>query len=140
MKNINDDLAITTKKIFYIISKAREFESKTAASGLKGGSNPADDRERCVLEDTPGDAVEEELVAALDNLNEDEKNDLLALTWIGRGDFDVSEWQNAKMQVQNMRHSHVADYLYHTPMLSDFLEEALSKAGLDISEMEAEHL
>ena len=134
------ELAIDSEKAFYILMKAREFDEKTEASGLEDGSNPTDDRDVAILEDNPADdATEEELATALQSLNEDEQLDLVTLVWIGRGDFSIDEWGAAREQANAVRHKHVVRYLIETPMLSDFLEEGLALAGVDLGAFERTH-
>jgi hypothetical protein len=133
------ELSIDPEKAFYILMKAREFDGKSPASGLEEGSNPTDDKDVAVLEDTPDDATEEELRAALECLNEDEQTDLLALTWIGRGDFTIEEWDAAVEQARNLSDRHIPYYLIETPLFSDYLEEGLGLAGHDLDEFERKH-
>ena len=45
--------------------------------------------------------------------------------WIGRGDFDASEWDDALQQARDMWTSHTAEYLLARPLVADFLEEGL---------------
>ena len=49
-------------------------------------SNAADDGMRSVLEDHIADPVRSELKGFIDALTQDEQIDLVALTWLGRGD------------------------------------------------------
>ncbi len=137
--SIPDELMIDPEKAFYIVMKAREFDEKTERSGLEDGSNPTDDGEVAVLEDNPDDAVEDELSSALESLSEDEQNALITLTWIGRGDFTMSEWKKAYRKAQNMSNKHIPLYLMETPLFSDYLEEGLSLAGYDLDEYERQH-
>ena len=134
------ELCLSAEKAFFILMKAREFDGKTARSGLEDGSNPTDDKDVAVLEDNPDDAATEELTAAMDGLNEDEQLDLLALTWIGRGDFKIEEWPRARKEAAEMTDKHIPHYLFETPLLSDFLEEGLSLAGFDLDEFERRRL
>lgn len=133
------ELSIAPEKAFYILTKAREFEGKSPSSGLEEGSNPSDDKDVSVLEDNPDDAVEEELRSALDALNEDEQLDVMALTWIGRGDFSIEEWNAAREEAQNMTDKHITHYLMETPLFSDYLEEGLGLLGHDLDEYERKH-
>ena len=80
---------ISAEKAFFIIVKAREFDEQVAPSDPKSGSNPTDDRDVDVLEAKGDDPTLQELEGALAALNIDEQLDLLALTWLGRGDFPV---------------------------------------------------
>ncbi len=134
------ELSIDPEKVVFIAMKAREFEAKTEAAGLEEGSNPSDDREVAVLEDNPDDATGEELAAALENLNEDEQFDLLALTWIGRGEFDVGDWLKARRRARALTHKHIPRYLMETPLFSEYLEEGLSLMGRDLGQIERKRL
>ena len=133
-----DQLTISPERAFYIIVKAREFDGKVAPSDPGSGSNPADDRQVDVLEEEPDDPVEQELDAALGSLNVDEQLDLIALTWLGRGDF--SSFTEARKEADEMRDKHVALYLKGTPKLGDFLEEGLAQLGYSLEEYEKNRL
>lgn len=132
-------LSVDPEKAFYILMKAREFEEKTEASGLEEGSNPVDDKAVSVLEDNAEDATEEELVSALSSLNEDEQLDMVALTWIGRGDFSIDEWDAARAEARAVTDKHIDLYLSGMPLFSDYLEEGLQQAGYDLDEFERKH-
>lgn len=133
------DLSVDPEKAFYILMKAREFDEKTESSGLEEGSNPTDDKDVAVLEDNAEDATQEELMSALEALNEDEQLDLITLTWIGRGDFTVDEWNEARKQAQEITDRHIPLYLIETPLFSEYLEDGLSQAGFDLDEYERKH-
>jgi len=139
MANLHPELSIDLEKAFYILMKAREFDEKTESAGLESGSNPTDDKDVAVLEDNLDDATQEELMAALEGLNDDEKIELIALTWIGRGDFSVEEWASARKEAIDMSHKHIPLYLAQTPLFSDYLEEGLALAGHDLDEFERKH-
>ena len=134
------ELDISTEKVCFIIVKAREFDAKVAPVEQDPGSNPADDGESEILEDHDDDATEAELRAAIDDLNADEISDLLALTWVGRGDFDRQEWESAKTQAQERQRRDSTDYLVGTPTLGDFLEEGLAALGHSCEEFELNRL
>lgn len=139
MEDDYPELSIDAEKAFYIVMKAREFDEKTGSSGLEEGSNPTDDKDVAILEDSADDATEEELAAALGGLNEDEKIDILALTWIGRGDYTMEEWDAAREEARGRLDKNFAHYLIETPLFSDYLEEGLALAGHDLDEFEREH-
>ena len=96
-------LSIDPDKVGYIILKAREFDEKVEPEELERGSNPSDDQSIEILEDYADDPTYQELMAALENLNEDEMVELLALTWLGRGDFSREEWKVALRQAREAR-------------------------------------
>src|SRR5579872_4324472 len=90
------ELNISPEKVCFIIVKARAFDAKVEPLELDQGSNPADGDEREILEDYADDATLAELRAAIDDLNDDEVVDLIALAWVGRGDFTKEDWPEAR--------------------------------------------
>lgn len=133
-------LTISPESVCYIIIKAREFDVKVPPVEEDAASNPTDDLQRDILEDFADDPTREELRAAIVALNEDEQLDLLALMWLGRGDYGVEEWQAARDQAAAIRHKHVARYLMGTPLVGDFLEEGLNLLGYSCDDMAERHL
>ncbi len=134
----SDELTVSLETVFFIIVKAREFDEKVPPADPDSGSNPADDREIDVLEESAEDSVEEELEAALGARNSDEELDLIALMWLGRGDF--ASFAQAREEAENMRDKHIASYLMGTPKLGDFLEEGLSQLGYSLEDFEKNRL
>jgi len=127
----NPDLTTALEKLCFIIIKAREFDAKEAPVDDDPGSNPSDDKDLDVLEDLPDDTTYEELSDALDGLNDDEKVEVLALVWLGRGDYTAAEWDTALAEAEAIHNTLETSYLLGTPQLGDLLEEGL--AQLDYS-------
>jgi hypothetical protein len=132
------ELAISPEKAFYIIVKAREYDEQVEPTDPDSGSNPSDDRSVDVLEEEADNPVEEELGAALTALNEDEQLDLLALTWLGRGDF--TSFAQARQKAEDMSEKHIPRYLISTPQFGDYLEEGLSQLGYSLQDYEINRL
>jgi hypothetical protein len=122
-------LGISSEKVCYIIAKARQFEAKDVVADPDSGSNPTDDGVVSVLEDQPDDPVYEELTAFIAGLDEDEQIDLIALTWLGRGDASVEEWNDLRSEAARRRNERTAAYLLGLPLLPAHLEEGLSQFG-----------
>jgi hypothetical protein len=133
-------LSIDAETVGYIIVKAREFDEKVAPEEPEPGSNPADDKMVEVLEDRSDDPTYEELMSALQSLNEDQLLDLVALSWIGRGDYESEDWKKARAEAAAVRDKHIPSYLVGTPLLGDYLEEGLSKLGYSSDEETLSHL
>jgi len=133
-----NELTISPEAAFYIIVKAREFDEQVAPTDPESGSNPADDREVDVLEEEIEDPVEQELEAALRARNVDEQLDLMALTWLGRGDF--TSFDDARKEAEDMRDKHIVSYLMGTPKLGDYLEEGLSQLGYSLEDFQKNRL
>ena len=73
-------LTISLEKLAYIVEKAREYDGEVPADPeAEDGSDAADDDERQILLDTPDNPTEQELRDAIDGLNVDEREELLAL-------------------------------------------------------------
>lgn len=123
------ELEINVDTVRWIITKAREFDEKVAPVEPDPGSNPADDGESEILEDYPNDATAQELRAGIDRLDEDEIIDLIALTWVGRGDFDRTTWYEAKALAAERHRRRSSRYLMGIPNLGDYLEEGLAELG-----------
>jgi hypothetical protein len=130
------DLSITLDKIGFIIEKAREFDVKEGDSDPDAGSNPTDDGGADILEDQPGDSTRRELFDAIRGLNEDERIELIALAWLGRGTYDLDEWQEALDTAYSEHGKRPAHYLMALPLLGDYLEEGLSLFGESIVDMD----
>jgi hypothetical protein len=134
----SDQLTLSLETAFFIIVKAREFDEQVPPSDPDSGSNPSDDREVDVLEEDADDTVEQELDAALAGLNIDQQLDLMALTWLGRGDF--ASFAEARKEANDMRDKHIAIYLKGTPKLGDYLEEGLAQLGYSLEDFEKNRL
>jgi len=134
------ELNISDEKLAFLILKAREFDVKVDPIELDPGSNPTDDDERAVLEDFPSDSTEAELRDALRSLNEDEAIDVIALLWVGRGDFDRGEFEEARRLAAERHRRDSAGYLMGNPTLADELEEGAATLGHSLIDIEADHL
>jgi len=135
-----DVLTISPEKVCFIIIKAREFDAKDEVSEPDPGSNPTDDRETAVLEDHEDDPVLEELTSLINSLSEDEQIDLVALAWLGREDYSASDWAAVREEAARAHNERTASYLLGTPLLGDFLEEALTMLGYSCEEFEINRL
>lgn len=82
-----------------------------------------------LAEEEEQDLTAEELRELIDDLNIDEAAELIALAWIGRGDYDPSEWPEAVAEAKQRGHKQTAKYLMGMPMLGDWLEEGLEAIG-----------
>ena len=133
-------LAISPEKACFIIVKAREFDAKDAVTDPGDSSNPADDAMVSILEDRIDDPVVQELRGFIGALNEDEQIDLVALTWLGRGDGTIGDWSDLRAEAARAHNKRTAAYLLGIPTLADHIEEGLSQFGLSCEEFEAGRL
>ncbi len=134
------ELSISQDKLYFIIIKAREFDVKVDPVEEDSGSNAADEGAREVLADFADDATLAELREAIDDLNDDEVIELIALAWIGRGDFTRAEWREAVELARERHRRKSADYLIGIPLLGDFLEEGYAALGGSCADLEMDRL
>ncbi len=126
------DLTLGPDAVFPIVMKAREFDAKVEETDPESSSSPSDDNNVDVLEAGPDDATYDELVSAISDLNDDEQLDLIALIWLGRGDFSIEEWAEAREAARDVGRARTPRYVAEIPLVSDYLEDALSQFGHSI--------
>jgi hypothetical protein len=130
-------LAIPLERLGFIIAKAREFDAEVPAEpDAARGSDGPDYDERGVLLDIPENPTEQELRDAIDGLGPPERQEVLALMWLGRGDYDAQSWPEALRQARDTDTATVTDYLIGTPLLGDFLEDGAAALGLSLEDFE----
>ena len=54
---------------------------------------------------------------------------MVALLWLGRGDYELEEWDTLLEDADDAWSDHTADYLLAHPLLADQLTEALELFG-----------
>ncbi|MBO6509552.1 MAG: DUF3775 domain-containing protein [Roseibium sp.] len=79
-----------------------------------------------LAEEESEDLSDEELRELIEDLNVDESAELVAITWIGRGDFDAEDFKQAVEEAKDRAVGSTAKYLLGIPLFADYLE-----AGLD---------
>lgn len=131
------NLSISPEKVFFIITKSRQSDIKATESDLTSDLSDDDVGDR--FEHHSKDTDRSELSGFIRELNVDEQIDLVALMWLGRGDGDLDNWRDLRSEAERAHNSRTASYLIGTPMLADYLEEALSQFGKSFEDFE-EHL
>jgi Protein of unknown function (DUF3775) len=118
---------INPAKVCFIIEKSREYLGEDV--GVEADdSNPADDDERVMLTEA-GPSLRRELVEFIRSLDVDEAAALVALAWIGRGDFEPEEWRTAVAEAKQRAEGPTWKYLLGFELLPNYLEDALSAFG-----------
>jgi Protein of unknown function (DUF3775) len=80
-----------------------------------------------------GPAAARELHAFIDALNVDEKAEMTALAWIGRGAFEPEDFATALATAHDQASVPTSDYLMGMPHLSENLEAGLEAMGVDVT-------
>jgi hypothetical protein len=119
---------INPVKVCFIIEKLREYLGEDVGVETDD-SNPADDDERVMLTEAAGPSIRRELVEFVRDLDVDEAAALVALAWIGRGDFEPEDWRTAVAEAKQRAEGPTWKYLLGFELLPDYLEDALSAFG-----------
>jgi hypothetical protein len=72
----------------------------------------------------------------ISGLNDDEKSNLVAVMWIGRGSFDADELETAKEEARREATAPTEAYLSGIPGLAEYLESGLDALGIDVTDAE----
>lgn len=70
------------------------------------------------------------------SFNDDEKDNLVALMWVGRGSFDAASFDEAKRRAREEATAATEDYLSGIPNLAEYLEDGLDALGIHVAEAE----
>ena len=127
------DLLTPLETLCRLIIRARELEAQVPAADPDEDADNVDDfddegedQALSVLEDELNSGVEEEMRATLDDLADDQLAETLALAWVGRGTYDVSEWDDAFAEANDVDPESAIDELMDMPLLASYLEAGLA--------------
>ena len=128
-----DDFAVDQATLAYIALKAKAFDALVAPDDLSDASDSADDRFVDALEDEADNPAQRELATAIAGLDADAKATLVALAWLGRGDYDAEDWDDALAAARERAEGPTARYLLGMPLLGDYLEDGADKLGISLT-------
>jgi hypothetical protein len=127
-------LEINPETVCFLINKAAEFHAKEEVVIPEEPLQADEDWALQVLADHAEDAVLQEFKATVEDLEPDQQAAVVALMWLGRGDYDEGEWDAALAAATARRTSRTAEYLIGTPLVADYLREGLHLMGCDCEE------
>ncbi|GBU19340.1 MULTISPECIES: DUF3775 domain-containing protein [Methylobacterium] len=115
-----------------IILRLRAVDVKEGVTDPDSGSNPIDDGATDVLVSGTDDATESEVRSMIAGLNDDQRAELLALLYVGRGDMEPEDWEGA---VRFAREREAAGEgavreILRQPDGGDLLAEGLDRLGI----------
>jgi hypothetical protein len=124
-------LNIGLDTICFIIAKARELQAKEQVVIPQTPESPSDDWAMQVLADHSEDMSLQEVKTSVEDLDAEQQAELLALMWLGRGDYVLDEWEAAVADAMDQyeEHDNTALYLLAHPMVANELEEGLIAHG-----------
>jgi len=124
------ELRISSEKVCAFIEAAREVAG-TVPSTAGDRTTTGDDSKLVTIEDNPGeDSRRQQMVEFVAGLNVEEQTDLLALTWLGRGDYDIDEWDDALAEAEARIAARDPDYMIGDAALPEYLGDGLEAFGM----------
>jgi hypothetical protein len=114
-----------------IVEHVREFQTEASMEPEMEPESLTDDQAFERLTEYHGDARYNELRNLIEDLEPDQQRTLVALMWLGRGDYALEEWEESLAYAAEADSVSTVDYLVATPLLADYLEEGLSLHGYD---------
>lgn len=82
-----------------------------------------------LAEEEDPNLTEKELRELIADFNVDETAELVALVWLGRGDYEAAEWASALDEAKGRNMKLTATYLLGMPLLGEYLEQGLEALG-----------
>jgi len=123
-------LRISSEKVCAFIEAAREVAG-TVPSTAGDRTTTGDDSKLVTIEDNPGeDSRRQQMVEFVAGLNVEEQTDLLALIWLGRGDYDIDEWDDALAEAEARIAARDPDYMIGDAALPEYLGDGLEAFGM----------
>jgi hypothetical protein len=129
-------LKVRLETLCYIIAKARECQAKEQVVIPNATTDADDDWAMQVLADHAGDMSLQEIKAALEDLSPEQQAEVVALMWLGRGDYALDEWEEASAEAlaRYLDQRDTVRYLLSHPMVSDHIEDGLIAWGYSCDE------
>ena len=128
------DLGVSLETVATVVDLARTIQGKEETDADQATEDA--NSEAALLQETPDDMTEDALRQFIGELNEDEQSALIALAWIGRGDYGPEDWEEARALAAERNESDAASYLMDMEMLGDLLAEGVAGFGLSIEDVE----
>lgn len=122
-------LGINPEIVCSVIVRAREFQAKEGVVIPESSSEMSEDDMLQILANHTNDLTYLEVRTAIDDLEPDQQMILVALMYVGRGDYDKTEWANALELAREEWTPNTGAYLLSRPQVADFLQEGLSLFG-----------
>lgn len=128
-------LKLNIDTVLWVVASTREFHAKEEVvfpdDSLEGND---DDWAMQVLADHGSDLTLQELRMGVHALDPEQQAELLALKWLGRGDYGPEEWEEARRDAKENWCPEIMDRLIATPLISEYLLEALDTLGIEHEE------
>ena len=125
---------IDLEALCHIIAKAREFQAKEDVVLPDTPGSPSEDWALQILADHSDDHSLGEMTRAISEMSQRQRAELVALMWLGRGDYAIEDWETAVDDAIGDYSLNAAAYLLAHPMAANDLLEGLIAHGYSCQE------
>ncbi len=122
-------LDVNPDNVCRLIQLAEEFHAQEAVVIEDEPTSPTEDWPMQILASHAGDSTLDEFRSIINDLDRGQQEQVVALLWLGRGDYEVEEWQSLLRDVNEAWTSYTADYLIAHPLLPTYLTDGLELLG-----------
>lgn len=127
-------LNVSAETVCRLVELAQTIHVQEPVSIPEEPFSPADDWAQQMLADHADNPASQEFRELVKDLDPDQQQEVVALLWLGRGDFTMDDWDAAVTEAEDRWSPETADYLLLHPMLADHLMAALELHGQDCQE------
>ncbi|WP_404364204.1 DUF3775 domain-containing protein [Marinobacter sp.] len=132
-------LQVNPETVCRLVELAQSFHVQEQISIPDQPNSPAEDWSRQMLADHADNTSVQEFRTVVEDLEPDQQQEVMALMWLGRGDFTLEEWEAILTEAEEQWTPETADYLLMHPMLADYLLEGLDLHGYHCQETNMLH-
>jgi hypothetical protein len=111
-----------------------EMDNAVLDSSVSIADSPADDAPGQMAAGHGDETAFMEFKSITEELDPDHQQEIVALLWLGRGDYTLEEWDSIVEQARDQWTPETADYLIDHPLLAAYLQDGLELHGYDCSE------
>lgn len=124
------ELRISSEKVCDLIEAAREIAGIVPSTAGDHTTTGDDSKLETIEGDPDTDVRRIEAISFIAGLNVEEQTDLLALIWLGRGDYDIDEWHDAIAEAEARIAARDPDFMLGDAALPEYLGDGLEAFGL----------
>lgn len=137
-------LAIAPHTVCFLLERLREYDALSMTPESTDGAAPLDEEDIDALRERENrfkdNPLYQELATFIGDLSVDQKVDLVALMWLGRGGLSASDWPELHAEAEEAHNARTFSYILGTPLAADYLEEGLAALGFSCGASEEQRL
>lgn len=128
--DMKDMLDINSETVCRLIALAREFHAQEEVVIPETPGNPSGDWGQQMLASHIEDSTFREFKSIVLDMEPDQRHQLVALMWLGRGDYSIDEWPDAIEYAEDSASPATAEYVIAHPFVADYLLDGLAEFGI----------